>query len=84
MNMNENSMNYVHLTNDSLLGDYQWKGRVDLLNIILIGIANKLRKYDEKYELHRLLGALLLKEPSADEKLDIISCGYLFCFFTIL
>lgn len=41
---------------DSLLGDYQWKGRIDLLNIVLIGIVNKLPKHDEKYELHRLLG----------------------------
>ena len=55
MNMNENSMNYVHLTNDKLLGSYKWKGKLDLLNIVLIGIENELPEHDDKYELHRLL-----------------------------
>ncbi|MCI8280358.1 MAG: hypothetical protein HFI76_01370, partial [Lachnospiraceae bacterium] len=40
MNMDENSMDYVHLTDDKLLGSYSWKGRLDLLNIVLIGISN--------------------------------------------
>lgn len=30
MNMEENSMDYVHLTDDKLLGSYQWKGGIDL------------------------------------------------------
>ena len=29
-----------------------------MLNIVLIGITNELPKHDEKYELHRLIGAL--------------------------
>lgn len=33
-------------------------GFLDLLNIVLIGITNELPKHDEKYELHRLIGAL--------------------------
>ena len=76
MNMKENSMDYVHLTNDKLLGAYQWKGRLDLLNIVLIGISNKLPEHDDKYEMHRLLSVLLSDELSATEKLGIIDTEY--------
>ena len=76
MDMDENTMNYVHLTNDTLLGSYQWKGRLDLLNIVLIGLSDELPEHDEKYELHRLLGALLSKELSVEEKLNIIEKEY--------
>ncbi len=76
LNMDENSMDYIHLTNDKILGSKQWKGKLDLLNIILIGISNELPEQEEKYELHRLLGTLLSKELSAKEKLNIIGVEY--------
>ena len=76
MNMEENSMDYVHMTNDKLLGAYPWKGRLDLLNIVLIGIANELPEHDDKYELHRLLSTLLSMELSVDEKLGIMEKEY--------
>jgi len=76
MNMNENSMNYIHLTNDKLLGSYQWKGKIDLLNIVLIGIADKFPEHDEKYELHRLLNTLLSMELSVAKKLEIMETEY--------
>ena len=76
MNMDENSMDYVHLTDDKLLGSYSWKGRLDLLNIVLIGISNELPEHDDKYELHRLLSTLLSMELSVNEKLSIIENEY--------
>ena len=76
MNMDENIMNYVHLVNDNMLGSYQWKGRLDLINILMIGLSNQLPKYDEEFELHRLLGALFSRELSANEKLNIIEREY--------
>ncbi len=76
MNMDENSMDYVHLTDDKLLGSYPWKGGLDLLNIVLIGIANELPEHDDKYELHRLLSTLLSMELSIDEKLGIMEKEY--------
>ena len=76
MNMDENSMDYVHLTDDKLLGSYPWKGGIDLLNIVLIGISNELPEHDEKYELHRLLSTLLSMELTADEKLGIMETEY--------
>lgn len=76
MNMDGNSMAYVHLVKDDLLGPYQWKGSLDLLNIVMIGIANALPEHDEKYELHRLLSTILSMELSVDEKLGIMETEY--------
>ncbi len=76
MNMDENCMDYVHLADDKLLGSYPWKGGIDLLNIVLIGIANELPEHDDKYELHRLLSTLLSMELSVDEKLGIMESEY--------
>lgn len=76
MNMDENGMNYVHLTDDKLLGSYSWKGGLDLLNIVLIGISNELPEHDDKYELHRLLSILLSMELSVNEKLSIMENEY--------
>lgn len=49
---------------------------MDLLGIVLIGLSKELPEYDEKYELHRLLGALLSKSLSSDEKLRIMEAEY--------
>ena len=76
MNLDENSMGYVHLAYDKLIGDYRCRGRLDLLNIVLIGLSNELPERDERYELHRLLGALLSKQLSVDEKLEIVGNEY--------
>ena len=58
------------------LGSYEWKGNLDLLNIIMLGLAKNLPEHDETYELHRLLGALLSKELTIDDKLNIIGNEY--------
>lgn len=76
MNMDENSMEYVHLTGDKILGSYTWDGELDLLNIVLIGLSSELPEHDEKYELHRLLGTLLSVHLTRNEKLNIIEKEY--------
>ena len=76
MNMDESSMSHVHLTKEDLIGSYEWKGNLDLLNIIMLGLAKNLPEHDETYELHRLLGALLSQELTIDEKLNIIGNEY--------
>lgn len=72
MNVDEHSMSHIHLTKDDIIGSHNWKGDIDLLNIVLLGLAEDLPKKAEKYELHRLLGALLSSKLKVDEKLDII------------
>lgn len=76
MNQAENSMNHIHLTNDCLLGSYRWPGKIDLLNIVLLGLSEQLPERQEQYSLHRLLGALFSAELSVQEKLDIIQNEY--------
>ena len=76
MNMDENSMSHVHLIKEDLVGSYEWKGKLDLLNIIMLGVAKELPEHDGTYELHRLLGALLSQELTIDEKLNIIGNEY--------
>ena len=76
MGMDESSMAYVHLTKDDLLGSHQWEGGLDLLNIVMIGIADELPEHDDKYELHRLLSAVFSMELSVDEKLGIMETEY--------
>ncbi len=76
MNMPEDSMNHIHLTNDTIIGNQIWKGREDLVNIVMIGLAKKISPKEEKHELHRLLGALLSETLREEEKLDILKNEY--------
>ena len=76
MNMSSNSMSHIHLIKDEMLEPYDWKGNMDLLNIVLIGITDELPEHDEKYELHRLIGTLLSSGLKEQEKLDIIEHEY--------
>lgn len=76
MNMKKNSMIHIHLTKDNLVGDYEWNGRLDLINIIFIGLSHELPEHNDDYELHRLLGALLSDELPLSEKFSIVEGEY--------
>ena len=76
MSMSENSLEHIHLVKDSIVNSHVWKGNMDLLNIVMIGLAEELPEHEEKYELHRLLGALLSQNLTVKEKLDIIGNEY--------
>jgi hypothetical protein len=76
LNMNENSMNHYHLTNNVLLGNQKWEGKEDMISIVLLGLSKELPEHDRDYELHRLLGALLSRSLTQDEKLNIIGNEY--------
>ena len=76
MNMKENSLSHIHLTREDLVGRYDWKGKMDLFNIVMIGLTRELPENNEIYELHRLLGALLSGKLTVDEKLNIIGNEY--------
>ena len=76
MNMPENSLEHIHLVKDSIINSHDWKGKMDLVNIVMIGLSEELSGHEEKYELHRLLGALLSQDLTADEKMDIIGNEY--------
>mgnify|MGYP000662270048 CR=1 FL=1 len=76
MNMPEDSTDYYYLANKKVLGNCIWEGMQDMLIIVLIGLAKELPRQDEKHELHRLLGALLSKNLTQSEKLNIIEKEY--------
>ena len=72
MNMEKNSMCHIHLTKEDIIDAQQWKGNLDLLNIIMIGIGKEVPGREEGYELHRLLGAVFSKKLTLEEKLNIL------------
>ena len=76
MNMPEYSMSHIHLTKDDLIARHNWHGNLELLNIIMIGLANNLPPHDNTYEMHRLLSALLSKDLTVNEKINIIGNEY--------
>ena len=64
------------MTKDELLEPHEWKGNLDLLNIVMIGITNEIPERGENYELHRLIATLLSSELKEQEKLKIIEQEY--------
>ena len=76
MGMKDNTLSHICLTEKQLIGVHRWKGKLDLLNIVMIGLSDELPENNEIYELHRLLGTLLSKELEVTEKLSIIETEY--------
>lgn len=72
MNMEDNSLTHVHLTQDKILGTYEPDGNMNMFNIILIGLSKELKEPKEDQELHRLLGVLFSTGLDAKEKLEIM------------
>ena len=76
MDKKENSMCHIHLTQDDMIGDYHWRGNLDLINIVMIGLAKELPEQDPEYELHRLLCTLFLPEIPQEERITILENEY--------
>ena len=76
MDMEYNCMSHIHLTKDEILRPHAWKGNLDLLNIVMIGVTNDIPDQDDNYELHRLIGTLVSNRLGEQEKLDIIEREY--------
>ena len=76
MNMPENSMCHIHLTQDDLVGEHKWDGNLNLMNLVMIGISNHLAKQDDSHDLLRFLGALFSKGLTSDERISIMEEEY--------
>lgn len=76
MNMESNSLSHIHLTKEDELEPYSWKGNLDLIHIVMIGVKKELSEQNEKYELHRLIGALLSEKLEISDKLSILEHEY--------
>ena len=76
MNMAYNSLSHIHLVKDEILTPYNWKGNLDLINIVMVGITSDVPAYDENHEMHRLISSLLSEELKEHEKLNILKYEY--------
>ena len=48
MNMKENSLTQIYLAKKDIIGSHDWKGDLEILNIIMIGIAENLPEKEKK------------------------------------
>lgn len=78
MNQEVSSMNHIYLADEPIIGNVRWKGNLDLLNIIFLGIPQKIPEYDETYDLHRLLGTLFSGSMRSEERIERLKDEYFF------
>lgn len=76
MNMEDNTLSHIHFVKDDVIGRYDWGGNLDLVNIVMVGLADKLPVHNDTYELHHLLGTLLSNSIGVKDKLAIIEQEY--------
>lgn len=69
-------MCHIHLTREDLLGKHNWKGNLNLVNIVMIGLTNALPESHNEYVLHRLLCAMFSNELSQQQKMKIMEQEY--------
>ena len=75
-NLDENCMNYLHLTNTPLLGSHEWMGDLDLMNIFLVGLDKNLSEKALKTtdsDLHYMLGTIFSNDLSPKEKIRLLN-----------
>ena len=71
-NMESNSVNHIHLAQDTLYGTYKWKGGTDMINIVIAGITGKAQEAEE------------VKETVSPEKADSVDlCRMLNTLFAV-
>lgn len=58
------------------MGSRNWPGKLDLMNVILTGVAEELPGKGPGYELHRLLGTMFSPKLTVNEKLGIMETEY--------
>jgi hypothetical protein len=76
MDLEENCMNHICLTDHKVLGNHTWKGRLDILNIVLVGLGKEIPEMEEDdYRMHRLLGTVF-SDLSADDKIKVMEEEY--------
>ena len=76
MNNKANTLNHIHLTDDKIIGQRTWAGKLDLINIVMIGLAKEIPENDESLQLHRLLSVLLSMKMKAKDKITIMEAEY--------
>lgn len=71
-NMESNSVNHIHLAQETLYGTYKWSGGTDMINIVIAGITGKAQETEEA------------KETDSPEKVDSVDlCRMLNTLFAV-
>lgn len=76
MNQSQCILNYLHITDEQIVGEHHWKGKQNLINIILIGLPEKVPEATAGYPLHRFLGTIFSTKLSVKEKMKILEDEY--------
>ena len=76
MNTSENSLCHIHLTKDDIIGRCEWRGNLDILNIIMIGLTRDVPEKSENYELHRFVSTVFSETLTTIDKYDILEREY--------
>lgn len=76
MNRDKCGITHIHLTKDNILGENDWDGNIDMLNIIFVGLSNQPPEPEEKYKLLRLLSVLFSDILEKEEKCNILNNEY--------
>lgn len=76
LNNKANTLNHIHLIDDKIIGQRTWPGKLDLINIVMIGLAKEIPENDESLQLHRLLSVLLSMKMKAKDKITIMEAEY--------
>ena len=74
-NLDENCMNYLHLTNTPLLGSHEWLGDLGLMNIFMEGLDKNLSEETLKTtdsNLHYMLGTIFSNDLSPKDKVRLL------------
>ena len=74
-NMREDCMNVLHMENTPVIGNHDWKGDAQLMNIVLIGIQKETKNTDYtnlERRLHDLLKIVFSSTLSWVERLDLL------------
>lgn len=78
-NMDENCLNYLHISDTPVVGNHKWSGDMDLINIVLIGIDKNLTAAALKgteSRLHYLLGTLFSDKINTTEKINLLTSKF--------
>ncbi len=75
-NMDDCIFDHIRYDIKSYLTEHNWRGNLDLQNIILLGIPNECPDRDEKHELHRLLSILFSSRLTVDQRIDLLQNEY--------
>lgn len=76
VSLDENCMNYLHLTNTPLLGSHEWMGDLDLMNIFQVGLDKNLSEKALKTtdsNRHYMLGTIFSNDLSPKEKIRLLN-----------